>query len=49
MLRKYLNKLFLTLLMNVELKILEIMKKLGCSWEEAKEKEKEVVSLKKFF
>ena len=29
--------------------ILDIMKKEGCSWEEAKDKEKEVISLKKFF
>jgi len=35
--------------MDIELRILEIMKKEGCSWEEAREREKEVVSLKRFF
>jgi len=35
--------------MDSELMILDIMKKEGCSWEEAKDKEKEVISLKKFF
>lgn len=35
--------------MNKELKILKIMKKEGCDWEEAQEKEKKIKTLNEFF
>ena len=35
--------------MSTEEKIVDIMKKNKCSWEEAFKKEKEILSLKKFF
>ena len=37
------------ILMSVEERIVEIMKKNKCSWEEAYKKEKESTNLKKFF
>jgi len=35
--------------MSAEEKIVDIMKKSKCSWEEAYKKEKETIDLKKFF
>ena len=35
--------------MNKELRILKIMKKEGCDWEEAQKKEKKIKTLKEFF